>query len=46
MPRAVAVWALLSIVFFAFFYPRLTALAHLERLRIHEQACTGLVYPP
>jgi dolichyl-phosphate-mannose--protein O-mannosyl transferase len=46
MPRAVAVWVLLSVVFFAFFYPRLTALAHLERLPVHEQACIGLVYPP
>jgi dolichyl-phosphate-mannose--protein O-mannosyl transferase len=47
MRRAVAVWTLLSVAFFVFHYPRMTALAHLERLPGHGPTCAGYpVYPP
>ncbi len=47
MRRAMAVWTLLSVAFFAFYYPRMTAAAHLERLPVHNRACAGRsVSPP
>jgi hypothetical protein len=37
----------LSVAFFVFHYPRMTALAHLERLPGHGPTCAGYpVYPP
>ncbi|MDR7419263.1 MAG: phospholipid carrier-dependent glycosyltransferase [Armatimonadota bacterium] len=47
MRRAIAVWTLLSVAFFVFYYPRMTAVAHLERLPVHSRACAGVSeYPP
>jgi dolichyl-phosphate-mannose--protein O-mannosyl transferase len=47
MRKAVAAWALLSVAFFAFYYPRMAATAHLERLPVHGRACAdSAVSPP